>query len=526
MATFTYTTYLPFNREDVFDWYCRPGALTRLHPPFAGRVIAEPSHGISEGSESQLGINMPGLFGVAFSAAADIAAPALSKVLPGAPRGWVHWRARHTDVVPHRGFADVMVSGPASSWRHDRSFDDDGEGTLLHETVEYELPVLSRVPARARDLAQRRFEEQLRRIFAYRERQTIADLAFHQQHGRLRSQLTGAGVGAGSEAGPEPITTVAVSGSSGLIGAQVCALLGGAGFRVRRLVRGSADDVNAADGEIPWDPNGEGSGGGELNPEALRDVDAVIHLAGHPLASRFTDEHRQKVWDSRVQGTRLIAETLAKLETEDPRGRVLVSGSAIGYYGATAEQRETGEQVSTAVELLTEDSPVGKDFLAEVCQAWEASTQAAADAGVRVAMIRTGIVQTPAGGAMQQQLPLFAAGVGGPLGEDQWQSWISIDDIAGLIVHLALQPAAEGPVNGVAPSPVTAKQYATILGAVMHRPAAIPVPSFGPKLLLGKQGAEELVQADQRVSSQKAEHLGYAFRHPTLQLALRHILGA
>ncbi|MBE1514126.1 TIGR01777 family oxidoreductase [Nesterenkonia halotolerans] len=505
MPIFEYETHLPFSREDVFDWYSRPGALVRLHPPFAGRVIEEPSNGLKDGSESVLGINLPSIFGTTLAAVADIAGSAT----PLPVRGYTKWRARHTDFRPGRGFADEMISGPAKSWRHDRSFEDDGTSMVLREKVTYELPVVGKLPSAVQKLVSRQFEAELTRIFAFRGRQSSDDLAFHQAHGRLASQLA---LDPHHVPGAAPVKVVAVSGATGLIGRQVCALLGGAGIEVRRMVRGSADPQA---GEIAWDPDA-----GTLDPESLREVDAVIHLAGHPLASRFTEEHKKKVLDSRVEGTALIATTLASLESADQRGRVLISGSAIGYYGATPADR------SGISGPLTEDSPAGSDFLAEVCEKWEESTAPAKNAGVRTAMIRTGIVQTPAGGALSQLLPLYTVGAGGPLGDKEWQSWISIDDIAAMIVHLVFNPEAEGPVNGVGPEPVTAKQYSKILASVMRRPSAIPVPAFGPKLVLGEQGAKEIVGADQQVSAEKAQTLGYAFRHHTLKEALEHVLGS
>ena len=506
MPIFEHETHLPFARDDVFDWYSRPGALTRLHPPFAGKVIREPTQGLADGSESTLAINLPGLLGTSLTAMADLVGSATSIPL----RSWISWTSRHTDFRAGRGFTDEMISGPASSWRHERQFDDDGAGTVLHEKVTYQLPLAGRLPGVVRDRIHRQFEAELRRIFDHRARQTSEDLAFQQGHRRLASQLQDAE----RDGDASPVRVVAVSGSSGMIGTQVCALLGGAGLEVRRLVRRPPQETDAQQGEIAWDPQA-----GHLDEESLRDVDVVIHLAGHPLAARFTEEHKEKVLSSRVDGTDLVARTLARLEQHDSRGRALISGSAIGWYGAQLQDRPHEEPV------LTEDLPAGTDFLAETCQAWESATAPAAEAGVRVAMIRTGIVQSPLGGVLEQLVPLFAVGAGGPLGDQQEQSWISIDDIASLIVHLALDPRAEGPVNGVAPEPVTARQYAKTLAAVMRRPSAIPVPSFGPKLMLGQQGAQEIAMADQHVSAEKAASLGFAFRHPRLTDALHHLLG-
>lgn len=503
MATFRYDTRLPFARQDVFAWYTRPGALTRLHPPFAGPVIAEPEDGIEAGASSTIGIHPPGIMGTALAAAAGFA----DGMLPLSLRPWVRWVSAHTEFEQDRRFTDEMISGAASRWRHERIFEDDEDGgTVIRETIDYRLPATSKLPDVAEGFIDRRFEAELHRIFSHRERQTVQELTFHRDHRTLASQQA-----EDSEDGDSRRPTIAVTGATGMIGEQVCAILTGSGAAVRRLTRSAPQH----DDQIRWDPDR-----GELDPEDLREVDVVVHLAGHPLAARFTESHKQKVLDSRVRGTRLIAETLAALEREDGRGRALISGSAVGYYGATPEHR-----LQEAPELLTEDAPVGEDFLARVCLEWEAAAEPAEEAGVRVAAVRTGIVQSPSGGVLQQLLPIFATGLGGPLGRDQWQPWISLDDIAGLIAHLALEPEARGPVNGVAPEPCRARDYAKTLGRVLRRPAVLPVPSFGPRLLLGREGAEALAEADQRVSAERAEQLGYRFRHRSLETALRHVLG-
>lgn len=516
MPQFQYETYLPFPREDVFTWYTRPGALTRLHPPFAGSVVEEPVGGPVNDAGSIIRLNLPGLLGTSAAAAAA----SLSTVLPFRIPSSLTWTSRHEDFEQGRSFSDVMVSGPMRRWQHDRRFSDEGAGTILQETVTYEFPLLPRLPHGVGSLIDRLFSDELRRIFDFRTRQTTEDLAFHQSHGTLATQQYT------RQDGPAPTRqvprVVAVSGASGLIGTQVCALLGGAGIQVRRLVRRDLSGEPSrspgagpgASTDIRWDP-----AGGRIDEVALAEVDAVIHLAGHPLASRFTAEHKRRVRDSRIAGTTVIADALARAERQDGRGRALISGSAIGWYGASPVDRTHRKTV------LEETTPVGTDFLAGVCHAWEEAARRAEASGVRVAMIRTGIVQSPSGGALQQLLPLFAAGAGGPLGRDQVQSWISLDDLAALIVHLLLNPDAEGPVNGVAPHPVTAREYATTLGNVLRRPSAIPVPAFGPKLLLGSEGAHEIVLADQHVSAERAVQLGYGFRHPHLETALRHSLG-
>lgn len=503
------TSRLPFRSEDVAAWLARPGTTTRLMPPFAGAVLQEPEGAdgdAGEGAELVLALDVPGLLGTSATAAAGL----LRLATGSAPPTRTQWRLRR-----HRGsdggFVDVMDEGPMRSWRRDVRIGDDGAGTRIEETIAYQLPAAERIPRALRVRLHRIIEGELRRQAAFRDHQAAADLAFHAQHSRLPAQQD-TDPGSDRPAGPR---VVAVSGASGMIGTQVCALLSGAGLEVRRLVRRPSPE--GRDDEIPWDPTAR-----ELAAEAFDDVDAVVHLAGHPLAGRFTAEHKRRIEQSRVEGTRLVARRIAEAERRAPRPdgpRALISGSAIGWYGATAADRPHEH------DLLTEDLPAGADFLAGVCRRWEQEAEQAAAAGVRVATVRTGIVQSPTGGALAQLLPLVAAGVGGRLGDQQVQSWISLDDVAALIVHLVLTPQAAGPVNAVAPAPVTARRYARILADVLHRPAAVPVPSFGPRLLLGSEGAREMALADQRVSAARAEELGHAFRHRSLDEALHHVLG-
>lgn len=494
MATFSYTTHLPFAREKVFDWFTRPGALPRLSAPFMGTIRQEPDRGIDIGSRAVLDLAAPGTMGAGLQAAVGVGAKALH--LPDKVQATLPWHALHTELEPGTHFADIMESGPLQSWRHSHDFTDilaNGEpGTVMVDTVDYELPLLKKLPwGKAVDWSEEAFARTLRGIFEYREANLRADLEFHDRY----------------DGTPR---TVAVAGASGMIGTQLCALLGGGGHRVIRLVR---DPGAATDAEhIYWNPLT-----GELDAEKLRDVDAVVNLAGHTIGGRFTAATKEKILESRVTGTSLLARTLATLST-DGKERTLVSASAIGYYGADPHGQATAKP-------LHEDAPRGADFLASVCSAWEVACAPARDAGVRVVNVRTGIVQSPAGGVLQQLLPLYALGLGGPLGNKQHQSWIGIDDMAGIYAHAVLSPSLTGPVNAVAPNPVTATEYSATLGRVLRRPAVIKVPTFGPRLVLGSQGARELALADQLVSCAKLEDSGYVFRHRTLEPVLRHVLG-
>ncbi|WP_411734281.1 TIGR01777 family oxidoreductase [Paeniglutamicibacter sp.] len=494
MAIFEYTTRLPYPRETVFRWFERPGALPRLSAPFAGTIRQEPDKGLAVGSRAVMDVAAPGTLGTSLAAVVGAGAHALG--LPGWVRAEIPWHAKHISLNPGHDFTDVMESGPLARWEHQHLFADDGEGpnagTVMRDVVEFELPVLGRLPGnRAHKFAERAFKHELIQVFRYRERMLRADLSFHASHAA------------------KPLT-IAVAGASGMIGTQLCALLGGGGHRIKRLVR----DRRAANGAdtIFWAPEFA-----VLDPEELRDVDAVVNLAGHTIGGRFTAGTKEEIRASRVLGTGLLARAMATL-AKDGKQRSLIVASAIGIYGANPHG--AGSAVP-----LDEDAAPGIDFLAGVCTAWEDACSPARQAGVRVVNVRTGLVQSPAAGILQRMLPLYALGLGGPLGSEAWQSWISIDDVVGIYAHALLTDALAGPVNAVAPHPVQAKEYAAVLGKVVRRPARVPVPGFGPRLLLGKQGARELAFADQRVSSRKIEDSGYVFRHSDLESALRHVLG-
>jgi uncharacterized protein (TIGR01777 family) len=244
----------------------------------------------------------------------------------------------------------------------------------------------------------------------------------------------------------------------------------------------------------------------------LAGIDAVIHLAGASIAGRFTEAHRRAVRDSRIEPSRRLAELVART----PDGpSVLICASAVGYYGYDRSD-----------EVMTEDSERGDGFLADVVADWEDALSPAEQAGVRVVRIRTGIVQSPRGGTLRLLRPLFAAGLGGRVSDGrQWLSWIGIDDLIDIYHRGLWDTALSGPVNAVAPEPVRNSDYTRTLGHVLHRPTVLPVPSLGPRVLLGDQGARELACASQRVAPARLHDAGHRFRHPDLEQALRHLLG-
>lgn len=295
---------------------------------------------------------------------------------------------------------------------------------------------------------------------------------------------------------------VGITGASGLIGTALAARLRQRGDEPVAFVRRAASA-----GEIGWNP-----ACGDLEAGDLAGLDAVVNLAGAGIGDhRWTEEYRRELVESRTVSTRLLADKMVEaLGCGGPP--VLVSGSAVGYYGDRGDEQ------------LGEASGPGEGFLSEICVEWEAATAPAAGAGVRVAMIRTGIVLTAAGGALPKMLPLFKLGVGGPFGSGrQWMSWISLADEVAAIVHLLDRPVS-GPVNLTAPHPVTSKQFARTLGSVLRRPALLPAPAFAPRLLLGRDRADALLFDGQRVMPEVLLATGFAFQHSTLESALRAAL--
>lgn len=295
---------------------------------------------------------------------------------------------------------------------------------------------------------------------------------------------------------------IAITGSTGLIGTALIRRLEAGGHRAVPVVRG---DGGGGGDVIRWDP-----AAGTIEAAALEGIDAVVHLAGEPIgARRWNDEVKRAIRDSRVDGTTLLSTTLAGLA--DPPA-VLLSGSAIGIYGDRGDER------------LTEESAAGEGFLAGVTAEWEAATAPAEAAGIRVAHLRTGIVLSPEGGALAKQLPLFRFGLGGKLGSGrQYWSWISIDDEVAMIEWL-LDNDLSGPVNLTAPEPVTNADFTDALGKAMRRPTFLPVPSFGPKLVLGGELADELLFTSARVIPDVAMNAGFVFSHETIDAAFAALL--
>lgn len=294
---------------------------------------------------------------------------------------------------------------------------------------------------------------------------------------------------------------ILISGSSGLIGAALVPALSGAGHDVWRLVRGTGSPAASC---IAWQPEQ-----GTLDASALEGFDGVIHLAGEKIAGRWTPEKKERIRNSRVQGTRLLCEALERLERPP---RVVLCASACGIYGDRGD------------EPLTEESVHGKGFLADVVRQWEAATDPASRAGIRVVNLRFAMVLSPRGEPLAAMLPLFRLGLGGPLGSGrQMTSWVALDDVIGAALHALATEALAGPVNVAAPHPVRNAEFATILGHALHRPALLPAPAFALRLVFGDL-ADEVLLASQHLVPERLQASGYRFQYPDLAGALRHLL--
>lgn len=447
---------LPVSAEEAFAWHARAGALERLIPPWERVEATGGVEGIADGQRVEL----------------------LARLGPFPCR----WIAEHRDCRPGRQFRDVAVRGPFAHWDHVHRFEPRGpHSCLLEDDVEYALPggLLGRW------LAGRLVARRLEQMFRYRQETTAADLAMHARYA------------------DRPRMRVGITGSSGLVGTALRPVLTTGGHRVLRIVRGPSGGDRT---RIAWDPQA-----GTIDAQALEGTDALVHLAGENIAAgRWTAARKQRILDSRVEGTRTLCTALAML-AQPPR--VLVSASAIGFYGHRGG------------ELLDETSGPGRGFLADVARQWEAATEPAARRGIRVVLLRFGMILSPHGGALGRLLRPFRLGLGGRLGDGrQYSSWICVDDAVAAIYHALLTDALEGPLNVVAPHPVANAELARTLARLLHRPAWLPVPAFVLRLAFGDM-ADEVLLAGARAVPRRLVESGYTFRYPELHTALGHLLG-
>lgn len=446
----------PVSVETLFAWHERPGAFERLSPPWDHAKVVEHTGGIRDGA----------------------------RVVLDVPTGPIHtrWVIEHQDYQKNRQFRDILKEGPFAKFDHTHSFfADSATSSSLEDRIEYELPL-----GAVGELAGGWYAgSTLDHVFRYRHALLLGDLERHTQF-----------------ADRAPMR-IAITGASGFIGSQLCAFLTTGGHTVLRVGRGA---LNPGVVDVVWDPKR-----GTIDAKALEGIDAVIHLAGANIAERWTDEHRKEILESRVQGTTLIAKTIASLERKP---RVMLSGSAIGYYGDRGD------------EILDENSAPGTGFLVDVVREWEGSTEAAEKAGIRVVHLRTGMVQGAAGGALGKQLPIFKAGIGGPIaGGTAWVSPIALDDEIGVMHFCLMRDDIRGPLNLVCPNPITNAEYTQALGDALHRPAVLPIPAFGLHVLFGKEMSDSTILTSARVLPTVLQRAGFKFRHPDIKSILAFELG-
>lgn len=451
---FTASSLFPCSARELHAWHSRPGALERLIPPWERTHVVIREGGIDPGGRVVLAMH---------------AGP-----LP------FRWHARHVANKPGIVFQDIQERGPFARWTHTHRFSDIDNGALLEDRIDYTLPGQPLLPACATSLV----DHTLQRVFRYRHDTLRADIELHNRcsHTPLR---------------------VLISGASGVLGSALRPLLTTGGHEVWTLVRRQPDRQQR---EIYWDPQS-----GHLNLTGLPPFDGVIHLAGDNIGEgRWTTDKKQRVIDSRVQGTGLIARAIAALPVHP---KVLLTASAVGFYGNCLDC------------CMREEDRAGTDFISDVCALWEQSARPAEEAGIRTVVMRIGVVLTPRGGALQRLLTTANVGFPRRFGDgDQYISWIGINDMVSAILHALTCDALHGPVNIAAPLPATNSQLMQTLARVLRRPLLPAIPARLLKTLYG-QMASEVLLGGCRVATDKLQHSGYSFRHADLEAALRHLLG-
>ncbi len=460
LPLFVHKAKFDANKKQIWDWYNSDGAFRRIMPEWegiqpinAGRLV--------DGDETIFKVKM---------------GPLRQK-----------WVARHHSVVPGESFADRMIKGPFGAWNHHHEFESkSGQMTSVIDNVEYKLPLHIFTGWSAGFTVLPRMKQ----MFEFRSVRVANDLKQIQATAKL------------------PRQRILVSGSTGMIGLQLCAFLEAAGHDVHRLLRPSTKLPSDVDSTkvVKWNDLT-----GEILEGDMNGFDSIIHLAGAGIGDKRWSKKRLKlIRDSRIIPTENLAKIVAGLE--NPPKKMLCS-SAIGFYG------------NRGTEVLDENSSAGNDMLSDLCKDWENASSAAKDAGINVIHLRTGIVMSPLGGALAKLLLPAKMGAGGPVGGGkQMQSWISLDDEIYAIHHLMMKEDSEGVYNLTAPNPVSQKQFAKTLGKVLRRPAFAPLPGFVIKILFGQMG-KKLVLEGQDVRPNRLLESGYEFTHSELESCLRSCLG-
>ncbi len=458
MPTFENSIEIKYPRESVFDWYASRGAFNRVMPEWEKLTPLEFTGGFKDGTRNTFRMRI-GPF----------------------PKKWV---AEHSGLIDGYQFHDSMKKGPFSKWEHTHIFEDIQDGCKVIDRIEWKLPFhILTSPFGSRIVTGR-----MKNIFRHRNRRLVADL---KRHNNFKG---------------EPKKRILVTGSTGLIGEQLCCFLNTGGHQVVRLARPETKLPPDPGEVIHWDPES-----GELSSGSLEGFDAVIHLAGAGIGDkRWSKKRKSLIRDSRVGPTNRLCILLSELENPP---EVFLSASAIGWYGDRGDEE------------VNEDSASGKGFLPDVCQEWEDATAPASNSGIRVVKFRSGVVVTPIGGMLSKIIFPTKMGAGGPISNGkQYLSWISLDDEIYAIHHLLMRGDLGGAYNLTAPMPVMQKQFAKILGKVLWRPSFAPLPKPIVLLMFGEMGRRLLLEG-QRVSPNKLIESGYVFEHQNLESCLRDALG-
>jgi uncharacterized protein (TIGR01777 family) len=453
---FTRKSTMPVSAMELYTWHTRPGAFERLVPPFES-ISVEHAPQLREKEKVVLALKLGPVTRI--------------------------WIGQIADVIPGKSFRDELLSGPMASWNHHHLFRDTGSGTsILEDRVEYTLPF----GTFGRTLGSSIARNKLFQVFEYRHAVLSRDLQLHKRAAMPPSRFL-------------------ISGSSGLIGSALIPFLRSGGHTVVRLVR-SRSQAKAKDA-IYWNPEK----GFPQGTSELEGFDGVIHLGGEGIADkRWSAQRKQRIRDSRVNGTRVLCEALSSLSAKPS---VIVTASAVGIYGDTAD------------EFVDESSPIGSGFLAEVGSQWEEATASAKDAGFRVVHARFGIVLSPLGGALKKMLLPFQMNMGGKLGNGrQYMSWVAMDDVIGAIHHALSHDQISGAMNVTAPAPVTNSEFTKTLAYVLGRFVGPPVPAFALRTMFGEL-ADAALLSGTRVLPAVLQSSNYEFAFPDLEGALRHLLG-
>ena len=459
MPKFIHESFFEHSLEDLWKWYDSEEAFTRLTPEWE-QIKALQLGAIANGERTIFKLKMGPI-----------------------PRKWI---AEHYNVQERQTFDDIMVKGVFSKWDHKRTFSITKNGSMIRDQVEWKLPFhfLSKFTSPVTVMPR------LKGMFRYRSdtvRSDLEKISLYSKNGKKR---------------------ILISGSTGLIGTELCAFLSSAGHQVVRLLRKSSKLPPYANNEsvIRWDDQT-----GEITSGSFENFDVVIHLAGAGIGDkRWSKSRKILIEKSRTIPTKMLAEKLAQCENKP---EVLISSSAIGWYGNRGN------------EVLTEKSIPKDGFLPKICSQWEYATKPAKDSGIRVVNMRTGIIVTAKGGMLQKLLLPAKFGAFGPVGGGkQMQSWISLNDMIYSIYHLINNKKCEGAFNITSPNPINQKGFAKVLGKVLKRPAFAPLPGFVIKLLFGEMG-KELILDGQHVVPEKLLESGYEFVYPDLESCFRHTLG-